>query len=193
MTDSRPSDEGVIQPGVTLGDPDGRGDRPEIGAAPTIRSGTVIYSDVTVGDHVSTGHDVLVRSETEIGDEVLLGTQTVVDGRSSIGDRVSLQTGVYVPPETTIGDRVFVGPSATLTNDRYPLRETVDLAGPTLEADASVGANATLLPGVTVGERAFVAAGAIVTDDVPPDTLAVGTPARHEPLPEPLDGTNRAR
>jgi acetyltransferase-like isoleucine patch superfamily enzyme len=97
---------------------------------------------------------------------------------------------VYVPPYTTIGDHVFVGPRAVLTNDRYPVRTDDDLRGPTVEDHVSIGANATILPGVTVGERSFVAAGAVVTRDVPPDTLAVGVPAEHEPLPEHLAGGN---
>ena len=43
----------------------------------------------------------------------------------------------------------------------------------------------------TVGENTFVAAGAVVAEDVPPpDSLAVGAPARHEPLPEDLCGGN---
>jgi acetyltransferase-like isoleucine patch superfamily enzyme len=102
-----------------------------------------------------------------------------------------MQTGVYVPPETEIADDVFLGPHAVLTNDPYPLRTDVGLAGPRLAEDVSIGANATVLPGVTVGERAFVAAGAVVTEDVPPDTLAAGVPAEHHPLPDRLAGPNQ--
>jgi acetyltransferase-like isoleucine patch superfamily enzyme len=47
-----------------------------------------------------------------------------------------------------------------------------------VEAGASIGANATILPGLTIGARAMVAAGAVVTRDVPPDTLVAGNPAR---------------
>jgi acetyltransferase-like isoleucine patch superfamily enzyme len=161
-----------------------------IGADPTIRAGTVVYADVEIGDRFTTGHHAVVREDTRVGDDVLLGTHAVVDGSCTVGDGASVQTGAYLPTNTALGDRVFLGPHAVLTNDPYPLRRDADLAGPTLEDDVSVGANATVLPGVTVGEGAFVAAGAVVTEDVPPATLAVGTPARHESLPAELVGGN---
>lgn len=161
-----------------------------IGDRATVRAGTVIYGDVRIGDDFSTGHNALVREHTELGDDVVVGTNTVVDGTTTVGSNVRLQTGVYVPRETTIGDDVFVGPRAVMTNDPYPVRQDVDLDGPTLEDGVSIGANATLLPGTTVGEGAFVAAGTVVVDDVPPETLAVGAPADHRELPEELTGGN---
>jgi acetyltransferase-like isoleucine patch superfamily enzyme len=166
------------------------GDPAILGDRATVRAGTIIYADVEIGDGFNTGHHALIREHTAIGDEVLVGTQTVIDGTASIGSNVSLQTGVYVPTETVIGDRVFLGPNAVLTNDPFPVRREVELRGPTLEDDVTVGANATVLPDVTIGERSFVAAGAVVTEVVPPDQLAVGVPARHEPLPEDLSGRN---
>ena len=183
--------DGDVSPDAVVGHGDGAD--PEIGADPVVRSGTIIYDDVVVGDRFRTGHGVLIREETEIGDHVLVGTDTIVDGYTTIGSGVSLQSRVYVPSYTTIADDVFVGPGAVLTNDPYPVRQDADLVGPTLEDHASVGANATVLPDVTVGRGAFVAAGAVVTDDVPPETLAVGTPAEHRPLPPELDGENQIR
>ena len=162
-----------------------------IGDDATIRAGTIVYGDVEIGDGFTTGHDVLLREATTIGDDVLGGTKTVVDGETTIGSHVSLQSCVYVPTETTIGSNVFVGPGAVLTNDAYPIRTEAELAGPTLADGASIGANVTILPGVTVGENSFVAAGAVVTEDVPPDSLAVGAPARQRTLPEPLEGPNQ--
>jgi len=67
------------------------------------------------------------------------------------------------------------------------------ISGPILEDDVTIGANATVMPGVTVGERSFIAAGAVVTEDVPPSTLAVGTPAKHRPLPDQLAAGNTHR
>lgn len=161
-----------------------------IGDRARIRQGTIVYCDVEIGDDLTTGHNALIREETTIGDGVIVGTDTVIDGRTEIGSNVSLQTGVYVPTDTTIGDNVFVGPRVVMTNDPYPVRRDVDLVGPTLADGVSVGANATILPGVRIGEGSFVAAGSTVTEDVPPDTLALGTPARHRELPENLSGEN---
>jgi acetyltransferase-like isoleucine patch superfamily enzyme len=161
-----------------------------LGADATVRSGSIIYGDVRAGDGFMTGHNVLVREHTTLGDDVLVGTNTVVDGETTVGSNVSLQSNVYVPQETAIGDDVFVGPGVVLTNDPYPIRQEVDLEGPTLADSVSVGANATVLPGVSIGERAFVAAGAVVCEDVPPGTLAAGVPATHHELPKPLDGPN---
>jgi hypothetical protein len=43
---------------------------------------------------------------------------------------------------------------------------------------ASIGANATILPGLTIGQHAMVGAGAVVTRSVPPYAVVVGNPAR---------------
>lgn len=166
---------------------------PVLGDQARVRSGTIIYTDVQIGDDFVTGHRALIREDTTIGDSVIVGTDTVIDGATSIGSHVSLQTGVYIPRNTTIGDNVFIGPKAVLTNDPYPVRRDVDLVGPVIEDSVSIGANATLLPDVTIGEGTFVAAGSVVTRDVPPDTLAVGTPATHKPLPEELSPENMLR
>lgn len=191
MPQHRLGSDQQIDDGATVGYQHAADAEPTVlGDRATVRDGTIIYADVTVGDDFTTGHNALVREGTTLGDDVTVGTNTVIDGHTAVGSHVSLQTGVYVPTRTTIESNVFVGPQTTLTNDPHPVRRDVDLEGPTIAAGASVGANATLLPGITVGEGAFVAAGAVVTDDVPPRTLAVGTPAEHRDLPEPLDGVN---
>ncbi|WP_256300952.1 acyltransferase [Haloarchaeobius salinus] len=182
-------EEGRVDPSAVLGTPPD-GEPPTLGHAPRVRAGTVIYSDVVAGDDLQTGHHALVREGTTLGDHVTVGTRAVVDGHTAVGSGTSLQTGAYVPTNSRLGKRVFLGPNATLTNDPYPTRRDVGLDGPKLEADVSIGANATVLPGLTVGERSFVAAGAVVTRDVPPRTLATGVPATFEPLPDELDTRN---
>lgn len=162
-----------------------------IGDNAIIRSNSVIYTDVEIGNNLRTGHNVLIREYTVIGDNVLIGTNTIIDGRTAIGNNVSIQGNVYIPLNVIIEDDVFIGPCAVLTNDKYPKRKKSDLKGPILRRGASIGANATLLPGVEIGEGAMVAAGALVTKDVPSWKLAIGIPARIADLPEELQIINR--
>ncbi len=163
-----------------------------IGENGIIRSGTIIYCDVVIGDDFRTGHNVLIREKTELGNDVLVGSSTIIEGRCKIGSNVSIQSMVYIPTNTLIEDFVFIGPDAVLTNDRYPIRtENRELIGVKLRKGCSIGANATILPGVEVGEGAMVAAGSVVTRNVPEWYMALGCPARFKELPEKLKELNR--
>ncbi len=154
------------------------GEKVQIGKNVIIRSGSIIYCSVKIGDYTKLGHNVMLREETEIGENSLIGTGTIIDGHVKIGDRVSIQSGVYIPTYTLIEDDVFLGPRCTLTNDKYVMRREYDLRGPIIEAGSSIGANATILPGIKVGKGAIVGAGAVVTKDVPPRTIVTGVPAK---------------
>ena len=164
---------------------------PVIGKNALLRSNTVIYNDVEIGNDFQTGHGVLIREKTKIGDKVLLGTNSVIEGHCEIGSNISIQSNVYIPQNTLIEDQVFLGPCSCFTNDRYPLRATYDLKGAIIRKGASIGANSTFLSGIEVGEGAMVAAGAIVTRDVPPYYLAIGAPAKHKPLPKQFKKLNK--
>jgi acetyltransferase-like isoleucine patch superfamily enzyme len=164
---------------------------PLIGKNALLRSNTVIYNDVEIGNDFQTGHGVLVREKTTIGDKVLLGTNSVIEGHTEIGNNISIQSNVYIPKNTLIEDHVFIGPCACFTNDRYPLRADYKLKGPIIRKGASVGANSTFLSGIEVGEGAMIAAGAIVTRDVPPYYLAIGAPAKMKPLPKHFKTLNK--
>jgi acetyltransferase-like isoleucine patch superfamily enzyme len=163
----------------------------KIGDNAIIRPGSTIYCDVTIGDNLRTGHNILVREMTTAGNNVLIGTNVVIDGNTVIGNNVSIQSNVYIPTNTTIEDNVFLGPCSVLTNDKYPIRVKYDLKGPILRKGASIGANSTILPGVEIGEGAMVAAGALVTKNVPAWKLAIGFPAKVVDLPNNLKAINR--
>ena len=164
---------------------------PVIGKNYTIRSNSIIYNDVVIGDNFRTGHNVVIRENTNIGDDVLIGTNTVIEGDVIIGNDVSIQSNVYIPTNSVIEDNVFIGPCACFTNDKYPVRINYELQGPKVRRGASIGGNTTFLSNVEVGEGSIVAAGAIVIHSVPPFYLAIGTPARIKPLPDHLKVPNR--
>jgi acetyltransferase-like isoleucine patch superfamily enzyme len=148
-----------------------------IGDNALIRSGSIIYSNVKIGNNLKTGHNVLIREKSELGDNVLIGTNSVVDGNCKIGSNVSVQTDAYITAYSNIEDDVFIGPRVVTTNDKYMVYGT-KLIGPTIKKGARIGANATLLPRVVVGTEAVIGSGAVVTKDVPPGVTMVGNPAR---------------
>lgn len=166
-----------------------------IGDNAVIRSYTVIYADVVIGNDFKTGHHVVIRENTRIGNRVVVGTGTVIDGDVEIGDRVKIETRVYVPTHTKIGSDVFIGPGVVMTNDKYPqrLRDQYEPVGPVIEDSVSIGANSVILPGVRIGEGSFVAAGTVVAKNVPPWSLVMGPAGEIRDLPEKLRERNRAK
>jgi acetyltransferase-like isoleucine patch superfamily enzyme len=122
--------------------------------------------------HVLPG--AVIGRDCNVCDGVFIENEVVV------GDRVTIKCGVQLWDGVTLEDDVFVGPNATFTNDRMP-RSKQYLAQSMktiVRRGASIGANATILPGLTVGRDAMVGAGAVVTRSVPPNAVVVGNPAR---------------
>jgi len=97
-----------------------------------------------------------------------------------VGDRVTIKCGVQLWDGVTLEDDVFVGPNATFTNDDFPRSKHYpsQYARTLVARNASIGANATVLPGVTIGRNAMIGAGAVITRSVPPNAIVVGNPAR---------------
>ena len=115
-----------------------------------------------------------------IGADCNLCDSTFIENDVVIGDRVTIKCGVQIWDGIRIEDDVFIGPNATFSNDRYPRSRQHLSKYPvtTVRRGASVGANATILPGLTIGQYAMVGAGAVVTRSVPPYAVVVGNPAR---------------
>jgi UDP-2-acetamido-3-amino-2,3-dideoxy-glucuronate N-acetyltransferase len=122
---------------------------------------------------------VIVKG-ARIGRNCNICAHTFIEGGVVVGDDVTLKSGVYLWDGVELGNGVFVGPNATFTNDMFPRsRQRPDTwARTVIEDGASIGANATLLPGITIGARAMVGAGAVVVNSVGPGEVVVGNPAR---------------
>jgi UDP-2-acetamido-3-amino-2,3-dideoxy-glucuronate N-acetyltransferase len=115
-----------------------------------------------------------IGADCNICDGVFIENDVVV------GDRVTIKCGVQLWDGITLEDDVFVGPNATFTNDAFPRsgKRPDSILRTTVRHGASIGANATLLPGLTIGANAMVGAGAVVTRDVPANAIVVGSPAK---------------
>lgn len=115
-----------------------------------------------------------------IGENCNICAHTLVENGVTIGNNVTVKSGVYLWEGTVVADDVFIGPNATFTNDAMPRSKVYPEAfsGISIKQGASIGANATLLPGVTIGREAMVGAGAVVVSDVPDYAVVVGNPAK---------------
>jgi len=134
----------------------------------TIGEGTRVWAFAHVLPGARIGRDCNICDHVFIENDVL------------VGDRVTLKWGVQLWDGITLEDDVFVGPNATFANDHFPRSKQHPAAylRTVVARNASIGANATILPGITIGRNAMVGAGAVITRSVPPNAIVIGNPAR---------------
>lgn len=111
-----------------------------------------------------------------------------------ISQRSRHKTGIEIHPGAKIGKGLFIDHGmgvvigeTTEIGDNCTIYQNVTLGGtgkdqgkrhPTLGNNVMVGAGAKVLGPFQVGDNARIAAGAVVLNEVPPDSTAVGVPAR---------------
>ncbi|WP_309248115.1 sugar O-acetyltransferase [Rothia santali] len=103
-----------------------------------------------------------------------------------VGDRLFANFGLTALDtcEIRIGDDVQIGPNVQLLTPTHPLHPVDRARGwegglpITIEDNVWLGGGAIVMPGVTIGRDSVIGAGAVVTRDVPPLSVAVGSPAR---------------
>ncbi len=141
----------------------------------------IVEPGAELGEGVRIWHFCHVMSGARLGSGSMLGQGCFVGRGVRVGSGVRVQNHVSLFEGVELEDDVFVGPSAVFTNVVNP-RAHVDrkreFARTLVRRGATIGANATILPGVTLGEHCFVGAGAVVRADVPAYALVVGVPAR---------------
>lgn len=121
----------------------------------------------------------VIFPQAVIGENCNICAHTMIENDVQIGNNVTIKSGVYVWDGITLEDNVFVGPSVTFTNDKAPRSKQYpdEFLKTIVEKGASIGGNATILPGIRIGRNALVGAGAVVTKDVPENAIVVGNPA----------------
>ncbi|MGN6486452.1 MAG: acyltransferase [Devosia sp.] len=147
-----------------------------------------MITNAVLGENVVLHHPELINLyNCVVGPNTSIGPFVEIQRGATIGARCKISSHCFICEGVTIEDDVFVGHGVVFTNDRYP--RAVDADGkpitsgkwklePTLiRRGASIGSNATILPGLTIGEDALIGAGAVVTRDVPDETIVVGVPA----------------
>jgi acetyltransferase-like isoleucine patch superfamily enzyme len=121
-----------------------------------------------------------ILRQAKIGKDCNICDHVFIENDVKVGDRVTIKCGVQLWDGLIIEDDVFIGPNVTFANDLFPRSKHYPekFLQTTVCKGASIGANATILPGLTIHCNAMIGAGAVVTKDVPPNAIVVGNPAK---------------
>ena len=135
---------------------------------------------VSIGENTNIWQFCVVLPNAKIGKNCNICSHCFIENDVVIGDNVTIKNGVHIWDAIEIEDNVFIGPNVTFTNDLQPSSKNhpKEFLKTIICKGASIGANATILPGITLGINCLVGAGAVVTKDVPDNALVVGNPAK---------------
>lgn len=133
-----------------------------------------------IGQNTNIWQFCVILSGAIIGENCNICSHCFIENDVKIGNNVTVKCGTQLWDGIEIEDNVFIGPNVTFCNDRYPKSKNKNfkLEKILIKKGASIGANATILPGVTIGENAIVGAGSVVTKDVILGTIVKGNPAK---------------
>lgn len=136
-------------------------------------------SGISIGDNTFIMHHTMLhvfnfrnlpRAGIHIGKNCFLGEFNVIRGQGGV----------------RIGDNVYTGPMVQIVavnhvyqdHTRTIREQGITAEGVVIEDDVWIGAGVTVVDGVTIGRGSVIGAGSVVTKDIPPYSIAVGTPAK---------------
>jgi galactoside O-acetyltransferase len=112
------------------------------------------------------------NGQIEIGDDVTIGSHCRI---GSMNGKISIQR------YTMIGAYTYIGAGNHGTEDlTKPMmfQESASQGGVCIKENVWIGGNVVVLDGVTIGENSVIGACSLVNKDIPPCSIAYGTPAR---------------
>jgi len=119
------------------------------------------FNNILRSEGVKIGKNCIINKDVNFGTEPYL---------INIGDNARITTGVK-----------FVTHDGGLWVPRLLgyIDERADRFGRiTIGSNVNIGWNAIIMPGVTIGDNCIIGAGAVVTKNIPPNSVAIGVPAK---------------
>jgi len=133
-----------------------KGKSPQIAESAFVADYVTITGDVTIGENCSIWFNTAIRGDM---------------APTIIGDRVNIQDNSVLHQNTNM---------PLIIEDDVTIGHTCIVHAATVRKGALIGMGAIILDGAEIGEGALIGAGSVVAPGkkIPPNTLAMGSPAR---------------
>ncbi|MGQ0535240.1 MAG: acyltransferase [Methanobacteriota archaeon] len=120
------------------------------------------------GEESSIYQSSVVLGDVKVGRRTWIGPWTLLDGSGglTVGDTCAISAGVHIYTHDTVAWALSGGKAAY---ERAPVR---------IGDACYVGPHSLITRGVTIGDHVLVGANSFVKSDVPPNSIAAGSPAR---------------
>ena len=137
---------------------------------------------IDFGSRLTTGKGVSIRSvfykrkklffgnDVQINDYVHISVMSSV----SIGDNVLMASHIYIADNS----HGFYGGGAQSSPDIPPIKRDYKIAPISIGNNVWIGEGVVIMPGVIIGDGSVIGANSTVTKSIPPNSIAVGQPAK---------------
>lgn len=140
-----------------------------------------------VSPHARIGHRAIVRAGSEVYADVVLGDYSYVSGPRSYVQSAEIGKFCSIARQVVIGVNNHDMTAVTT----HPFPHSSDYGGlrvgaraqpqkprPRIGNDVWIGMNVLVMRGAVIGDGAVIAANSVVSGEIPPYTVAGGSPAR---------------
>lgn len=137
---------------------------------------------------VEKGGEIVIGDDSQVRHGAVLEVSGRYNGSIRIGNHSVIGVGSWLQGsgKIDIGNDVIIGPYATIvsTNHQYedtsvPIAQQPLTTGEiTIEDGVWMGAHVTVALNVKIGAHSIIGANSFVNKDIPPYSIAVGSPAR---------------
>lgn len=139
-------------------------------------------------DNISIGRNVIIQPFSVvycISDKDKSNSYLYIGENTYIGEQNNIRAGGGT---ISIGANCLISQQVSIIASNHSIKKGIHIMDQewdetnnfvTIGNDVWVGCSVQILPGVTIGDGAVIGAGSVVTKDVLPNSVVVGSPAKH--------------